>query len=219
VLYILALTAVAVYALLQIKLVVIPVLLALILAAAIHPLVAWLRRRGWRGALATGASFVLLILVFTIVVWGVVEAISSQWNSLVSQALDGIDRLYALLRQSPLPVNDEMIRSVRAAATNFMTSSAAGDTALTGLFVATEFVTGFLLMAVVLFFFLKDGGMIWAFCLQPLQGRQRAKARLAGMRSIAVMSGYVGEPPSWPLRTQHSSAPPCLSWGSPWRCL
>ena len=47
VLLLLVLTVVVVYALIQVRLVVIPALLALILAAAIAPFVHWLRRRGW----------------------------------------------------------------------------------------------------------------------------------------------------------------------------
>lgn len=191
VLYLLAVTVITVFGLLQIKLVVIPLLLALILAAAITPLVGWLRRRGWPDAAATGTSFVLLIIVFAAVVSGIVAAVRTQWDALVPQVFAGFDRLYALVREGPLPVDDEVVQSLRNTAADFMTSSAAQDTAVNGLFVVTELVTGFILMAVILFFFLKDGGRIWAFCLQPLRGRRLAKARLAGMSSIAVLGGYV----------------------------
>ena len=53
ILLVLLLAGVTIYGLLQITLVVIPVLLALILAAAIAPFVNWLRHKGWPSALAT----------------------------------------------------------------------------------------------------------------------------------------------------------------------
>ncbi|NKX52509.1 AI-2E family transporter, partial [Arthrobacter deserti] len=90
--------------------------------------------------MATGASFVLLIVVFGAVTWGVVFTVRSQWDALVPQVFAGFDRLYSYVREGPLPIDDEVVRDVRNAAADFITSSAAGDTALNGLFVATELV-------------------------------------------------------------------------------
>ena len=58
-LLILAVSVVAVFALLQVKLLVIPMLIALILAAAISPFVNILKRRGINDALATVIAFVV----------------------------------------------------------------------------------------------------------------------------------------------------------------
>ncbi|MGJ9403510.1 AI-2E family transporter [Arthrobacter sp. KK5.5] len=190
-LWVLALVAVAIFVLLQVRLVVIPFLLALILAAAIVPLVNWLRRRGWPDALATGTAFIALLTVFGAVVAGIVVTVRSQWDSLVAKAGEGFDQLYALLRQGPLPVDDVMVQDARESAMDFATSAGAGNPAVDGIFAATEFAAGFVLMAVILFFFLKDGRRMWVFCLQPFTGRQRAKTRLAGIRSIEVLGGYV----------------------------
>jgi predicted PurR-regulated permease PerM len=74
VLLMLLLAVVLVYALIQVRLVVIPMLLALILAAAIVPLVHWLRRKGWPASAATGFSFLLLLLLFGGLITGIVFA-------------------------------------------------------------------------------------------------------------------------------------------------
>ena len=191
ILLILLLVSVAVYGLTRITLVVIPVLLALILGAAIAPFVNWLRRKGWPSALATGLSFLLLLAVFGGLITGIVFAIRSEWSSLVDQAVQGFDKLYDFVQNGPLPIDDNMLRNARDSAIDFATSSTVGNGALAGLSAATSFATGFLLMAVVLFYFLKDGDRIWAFFLRMFPDDRRDKARLSGFRVMEVLGGYI----------------------------
>lgn len=190
-LLVLLLVGVAVYGLTRVTLVVIPLLLALILAAAIAPFVNWLRRKGWPGALATGTSFLLLLAVFGGLVTGIVFAVRSEWSKLVDQAAAGFDELYSMVQDSPLALDDSAISDARDAVLDFATSSTAGSGAIAGLSAAGSFATGFVLMAVVLFFFLKDGDKIWAFILSWFRGERREKAALAGARSMEVLGGYV----------------------------
>ncbi|MER1995846.1 MAG: AI-2E family transporter [Arthrobacter sp.] len=190
-LLVLLLVGVAVYGLTRVTLVVIPLLLALILAAAIAPFVNWLRRKGWPGALATGTSFLLLLAVFGGLVTGIVFAVRSEWSKLVDQAAAGFDELYSMVQDSPLALDDSAISDARDAVLDFATSSTAGSGAIAGLSAAGSFATGFVLMAVVLFFFLKDGDKIWTFILRWFRGERREKAALAGARTMEVLGGYV----------------------------
>ncbi len=190
-LLLLALGAVLVYALIQIRLVVIPVLLALILAAAISPLVTWLRRKGWPSSAATGFSFVLLLLAFGGLITGIVFAVMGQAGELVNRATQGFEQLYSYVQDLPLPIDQEQIQQARQAAIDFATSSTVGAGALTGLSAAASFVTGAVLMAVILFFFLKDGERIWAFILRAFKGKRLVKARRVGYSSLALLGGYV----------------------------
>ena len=191
VLLLLVLTVVVVYALIQVRLVVIPALLALILAAAIAPFVHWLRRRGWPSTAATSLSFVLLLLAFGAVITGIVLAVMSQSDELASKASEGFDRVYDFVRTGPFPIDDQQIQQARDAAIDFATSSTVGAGANSGLSAAGNFITGALLMAVILFFFLKDGESIWAFMLRAFKGEKLVKARRAGERSLNVLGGYV----------------------------
>ena len=191
VLLLLVLTVVVVYALIQVRLVVIPALLALILAAAIAPFVHWLRRRGWPSTAATTVSFVLLLLAFGAVITGIVLAVMSQADELGSKATEGFNRVYDFVRTGPFPVDDQQIQQARDAAIDFATSSTVGAGAISGLSAAGNFITGALLMAVILFFFLKDSESIWAFVLRAFKGENLVKARRAGERSLNVLGGYV----------------------------
>ncbi|NKX52138.1 AI-2E family transporter, partial [Arthrobacter deserti] len=190
-LLILVLASVLVFALTRVTLIVIPVLIALILAAAIAPLVSWLRHRGWPPAGATGISFLGMLAVVGGVVTAIVFAVRSEWPTLVEKAGAGFDQLYALVKAGPFPVDDAAIRNVRDRALEFLGSSSFTPGAPTGIGAAAGFAAGFVLMAVLLFYFLKDGPGIWAFVLRASRGGHRAKAELAGARGLQVLGGYV----------------------------
>jgi predicted PurR-regulated permease PerM len=191
ILLILAVAVVSVYGLMQIKLLVIPVLIALILAAAIGPFVNMLRRRGMKGGLATGIAFILLLLVLGGVFTVIYFSVRNQWGELAAQASSGLDELEQFLRTGPIPIEQEQLDQARQAVVEFATSSQARSGAITGLSVVTEFFAGAALMVVILFFFLKDGAKIWNFFLRPFTGRREAKLRRVGSRTMEVLGGYV----------------------------
>ncbi|MBT2519563.1 AI-2E family transporter [Arthrobacter sp. ISL-28] len=191
ILLVLAVITVSAYALLQIRLLVIPVLIALILAAAIGPFVNMLRRRGIPGAVATGIAFVALLLLLAGVTTVIVMSVRSQWNELVQQAASGLDELENFLLTGPFPLDQEQLNQAREGVIQFATSSQVRSGALSGLSVVTEFLAGATLMAVILFFFLKDGAKIWNFLLRPFSGRREAKLRRLGSRTLEVLGGYV----------------------------
>ncbi|ABK04484.1 protein of unknown function UPF0118 [Arthrobacter sp. FB24] len=191
ILLILTVVVVSVFALLQIRLLVIPVLIALILAAAIAPFVNLLKRRGLPGAAATAVAFVALLAVLSGVTTVIVASIRSQWGELVSQASSGLDELQSFLLNGPIPVDGEQIEQARAAIVDFAASSQVRSGAITGLSVITEFLAGASLMVVILFFFLKDGTGIWNFFLRPYTGAREAKLRRSGARTIQVLGDYV----------------------------
>ena len=191
VLLILTVAVVSVYALMQIKLLVIPILIALILAAAIGPFVNMLRRRGIRGGLATGIAFIGLLLLLGGVGTVIYFSVRSQWGELAAQASSGLDELERFLLTGPLPVEQEQLDQARQGIVDFAASSQVRSGAITGLSVVTEFIAGASLMIVILFFFLKDGAKIWSFFLRPFSGAREAKLRRVGSRTLEVLGGYV----------------------------
>ncbi|ADX74043.1 AI-2E family transporter [Pseudarthrobacter phenanthrenivorans] len=191
VLLILTVAVVSVYALMQIKLLVIPILIALILAAAIGPFVNMLRRRGLRGGLATGIAFIGLLLVLGGVFTVIYLSVRNQWGELAQQAASGLDELEKFLLTGPIPIEQEQLDQARQGIVEFATSSQVRSGAITGLSVVTEFFAGAALMIVILFFFLKDGAKIWNFFLRPFSGAREAKLRRVGSRTLEVLGGYV----------------------------
>jgi putative heme transporter len=175
----------------RVSLVVIAALVALILASAVYPLVQWLVSKGWSRLLATGASFVAVLVLLGGVVTGIVFAVLSQWDELSASAVEGWEELQRFLMTGPLPIDTAAIDEAVQWATEFVTSGAFLGGALTGITAATEFVSGAVLMIVILFFFLKDGPKMWNFTLRWLHGMTRVKVTESGDRTIQVLGGYV----------------------------
>jgi len=190
-LLVLALVAVVIWALTRVPVVVTPVLLALILASAISPLVHWLTGHRWPRAAAVLTSFVAILAVFGGVITGIVLLVRSQSSDLAAQADVGIDRLHGFIVQGPYPITDAQINSIRDSIQRFILSATFGNEALTGLRVAAEIAVGAVLMAVILFFFLKDGEKIRNFLIGFLPDAQRTKAHVAVDHGAVVLGGYV----------------------------
>jgi predicted PurR-regulated permease PerM len=186
-----ALAGVLLWIITRIPLVVIPVVVALILAAAISPLVGWLTTHGLPRALAVLASFIAILAVFGGAVSGIIVLIRAQTAELTGRVLAGVDQLHAWLNNGPVPVSDQEIAGVRESIQKFFSSSGFGAEALTGLRTAGEVLAGMVLMAVILFFFLKDGPKIRTFVFGFLPARHRATAAVAAQRSTRVLGGYV----------------------------
>ena len=185
------LTAGAVYALVQVQLVVIPVLVALTLASVLAPLVGWLRTRGLPVILATWITLLAGALILGGIVTLIVFAVRNQWGALVVAAGDGLDELQGLLVEGPIALDSEQFNAVRDAIVGFVTSAQFGTGALAGVSAAVELVTGALLVLVILFFFLKDGGQIWNFFLRFLHGESLERAHRIGDVTPTVLGQYV----------------------------
>ncbi|GER21754.1 AI-2E family transporter [Zafaria cholistanensis] len=190
-LLVLTAVSVAVYGLIQLKLVVIPLMIALILSAALSPVVAALRRRGLRPGLATWTTFLAAVLVLGGIITALVFAVRSEWDELVASAIAGWEELRALLEDGPLQVDQAAIDQAVAALVGFAGSRQFGLGALSGISAAAEVVTGGLLCAVVLFYFLKDGDRIWSFFLRGFEGTRRDRMHRAGQRALEVLGKYV----------------------------
>jgi predicted PurR-regulated permease PerM len=186
-----ALAAVAVWALVQVKLLVIPALIAIIVAAAAAPLVGWLRRHGVSAILAAWITLLGGIVVLGGVVTLIVFAVRNQWNELAVAAAEGFDDLLGWAQTLPIPIDQQQIDDARDAIIEFVTSAEFGTGALAGVSAAAEVVAGALLLLVLLFFFLKDGDRIWTFFMRPFHGERLERGRRIGTTSVKVLGGYV----------------------------
>lgn len=190
VLIVLLLAAVTVWALLQVHLVFIPVLIAAIIASAFAPLTRWLRDKGVPRLLAAWISLLGSLAVFGGVITGIVFSVRSQWDDLVERAGEGFADLQQFIGQ--LPLLDEVDwEGVWESVQTFLTSAEFGSGAVAGVSTVAEVVTGVVLIVVILFFFLKDGDRIWAFFLRPLSPRAREKGERVGLAAVRTLGGYV----------------------------
>ncbi len=187
-----AVTAGIVYAIQQLTLVTIPLVLALILACAFHPVMSWMRRRGLPFVLATFLTLLGIVVILGLLGWLIVWAVRDQWDELYSQAEDGVQHLIAWAQTLPFDFLDQdQIDEWLGTLTDFVTSSQFGSGALAGVGAVANFVTGFVLMVTILFFFLKDGPQMWEFLLRPFRGENYERARRIGDKTVSTLGSYV----------------------------
>ena len=146
---VLALVAVGVLVITQLSLVFIPVTIALILASAIHPLVAVMRRRGVPSILATWIALIGILAILGGIVWVIVLTVRSQWDDLITSATDGITQITAWLDTLPFDIVAIDLDDVWAGVGDFLTSASFGRGALAGVSATASFFTGLALMIVV----------------------------------------------------------------------
>ncbi|MDJ1115552.1 AI-2E family transporter [Microbacterium dauci] len=183
--------AVVILGMLQLTVVVIPVLLALILASAAAPVMSWLRRRGISSLWATLLTLLGVVLLLGGVSWLVVAAVRDQWSDLAAKAQRGFESLMAWVQTLPFEIDQSQIDEWIATATDFLTSAQFGSGAIAGVSAVASFITGLVLMIVTLFFFLKDGPNLWEFLLRPFRGDQYDRAVRVGHKTVQTFGAYL----------------------------
>ncbi|MGZ0711573.1 AI-2E family transporter (plasmid) [Coraliomargarita sp. W4R53] len=176
----------------QITLVTIPLVLALIFASAFAPVMAWMSRRGLPRWLSTILTMLSIVTILGLIGWLIVRAVSDQWEELATQAQEGIQSISTWVQTLPFDfLTPEQIDEWTASLLDFLTSAQFGSGAIAGVSAVASFVTGFILMVTILFFFLKDGAQMWEFLLRPFRGDDYQRARRIGDKTVTVLGSYV----------------------------
>jgi predicted PurR-regulated permease PerM len=172
---------------------VVPVAIALLLAALLVPGVHHLTRfsvpRGIATAVVLVGGLVILGGVLTFVVITFVNGVPG----LVSQLSQSVDRASTWLTDGPLHLSDTQIREASERFLATLTDNQADITsgALTTAATVGEFLTQALLVLFTLIFFLYDGPRIWHFLLRAAPPRIRTRVDVAGRRGLAALVSYV----------------------------
>lgn len=180
------------FLLVYLRLVVLPVVVALFLSTLLVPPASWLRARGWPPLAATWAVIGGAILVIAGASAALAPQIGPQVGTLSDQVATGLDDVQRWLREGPLhfsesQLSDLLDRARQEAQTN---SRALTRGVLTGATLAVEVVTGALLSLVLTFFFVKDGDRIGNWFAR--QAGQRAdEVRAVGRRAFETLGAYL----------------------------
>ncbi|PZU49134.1 MAG: AI-2E family transporter [Microbacterium sp.] len=191
VMIVVAITAAIIVGIQQITVVTIPLVLALIFASAFAPVMSWLRGRGVPSLVATLLALLAIIVILGAVSWLIVWAVRDQWDELYAQAEAGFQDLLAWAQTLPFSIDSAQIDEWIGQLTDFVTSAQFGSGAIAGVSALANFVTGFVLMVVMLFFFLKDGPQMWAFLLRPFRGEDYERAVRIGDKTVSTLGSYV----------------------------
>ena len=173
--------------------VVVPVAIALLLAALLAPAVHWLQARrvprGVATALVLIGGLVVLGGVLTFVVVTFVRGVPE----LGVQLTASINEIADWLRNGPLRLSDDQFRTFQTQILDTLSANQASITAgaLTTAATVGETVTEVLLVVFTLIFFLHGGPAIWQFLLGVVPTRVRTRVDVAGRRGLAALVSYV----------------------------
>ncbi|MBA2552648.1 MAG: AI-2E family transporter [Geodermatophilaceae bacterium] len=192
-LVILGAVAVLFYLVARLELVLIPVSIALLLAALLQPAAMWLRRHGMNRSLAAAIVLFGGIGVVAGVLALVVNAIAGGFGDLSDSVEGGIDQVRDWLVTGPMNLSQQQIDDAAdSAAQTFLDNR---DTFTAGaLATATtlgHIVTGFLLVLFVLFFFLRDGRVLWLWMVGLFPQAVRQDIDGAGLNAWKTLISYV----------------------------
>ena len=185
--------ALVLYLLVQLRLVVLPVILALFLSTLLVPPANLLRRRGLPPSAATAAVVVGAVLLLAGVVLLLVTQVTPQLSTLGQQVTRGIEDVQRWLATGPLHVSEEELSGTF----DRLRASFGGDGRgvarglLTGATVAGEIVAGLILTLVLTFFFVKDGDRFSGFLLDVVGEQRREDARAIGRQAWETVSAYL----------------------------
>jgi predicted PurR-regulated permease PerM len=177
----------------RVSFLIIPIMVAALLAGLLSPVSRWLTRRG----VPKGLSVAITVLGFIGVIAGALSLVGRQlvsgFGELWSEALAGVQQIQSWLSEGPLQLTaaeiDQYIKDATDALQNNSSSILTG--ALNFGSTAGHFAAGLILALFVLIFFLLEGDRIWGFLVRLLPRKARAATDGAGRKGWTSMVSYV----------------------------
>jgi putative heme transporter len=182
-----------VYALVRLRLVVLPVIAALFLTTLLRPPARWLIDRGLPD-LAASLAVLLGCIGLAVALLGLLgPTVADQFAGLGDDVREGADEATRFVTSGPLDVSREQIDNAVDRAQDQLQANGGAITrgALSGAVLVGELITGLLLSAVLVFFFIKDGERIWGWIVDLFPAQARRHVEEMGRRAWRTLSGYL----------------------------
>lgn len=158
--------------------IVIPVIVALLLAALLQPIFQRMLRVMPRG-LASAVTVIGTLAVIVGLLTFVGNQFSGQFGDIVNDVATGIDKIRLWIRDN-LHVTDTQFSDYYDRAREALSNANLGESAAKAGLTATHAVAGFFITMFTLFFFLFDGPRIWAWIVRLFPRSARAKVASSG---------------------------------------
>jgi predicted PurR-regulated permease PerM len=181
------------YLLIQLKVIVVPVIVALFLATLLVPLVGLLEARGWRHLWAVLAVFLAAVVLVAAIIAGCVPLCGNELDDLRQRADVGVAEVQRYIASRPFGLSEEDLNRYLDQARRRFTENSGGLTrgAVAGETLIGELITGLILSLFLTFFFVKDSERFTRWILD-FAGRDRAPhLREIGHHSATAVSGYL----------------------------
>jgi predicted PurR-regulated permease PerM len=188
-----AAVVVVMYSLVHLRVIVLPIIVALLASTLLLPLVRWLRGHKVSDALAAALAMLAAFLVLAAILTAIAPSLGSQFGDLRTQAEDGVRQVTDELAEPPFNLSEDEIRDrVDTGLKGLRKNSGPLARGLSsGAVLLGELLTGLIVTVLLCFFFLKDGEQMWAWVLRLVRERSRHHAEEVGTRVYTALAGYV----------------------------
>ena len=170
-----------------------PVVIALLITTLTWPVARFLRRRGWRPALAASVVTVAFLLLVGGIVALIAVPVASESGELAEGVVAGIDKLREWASGPPLNIDDDQI-SGALDTTVARVQDSVGDiasAAVAGVSTVVNGVVTAVLAVFLMFFLLKDGPRLLPWLGRQLPGRLATDVPTVGRRCWATLGSFV----------------------------
>jgi len=178
----------------HLRLVLIPLAIALLLTALLAPAVRRLRQQArFPRSLAAATVLVTGLIVVAGTLTLVITQFVSGFPALVTKSTDGIRQIQGWLQTGPLHLSNQQLTGTADAAQRWLNAHrdvlAGGALSTAG--TAVEVLASAFLVLFATFFFLRDGARIWRFLVGLLPRAARGPMARAGEQSWLTLVAYV----------------------------
>lgn len=193
ILLVIGLVAAVIFVIAQLKDIVVPFMIAILVAALLVPFVNFLVRHRWPKPLAVALAMVGTIAIVSGLIFVIVQQIRSGYPDLQKRSLVAYDQFKDFLATSPLQLDDKQIQGYidQAFAAIQKDSQALLSGALSVGTTAGHVLAGLLLVLFATLFILIDGKGIWAWIVRLFPRRSRTALGGAGRAGWITLTTFV----------------------------
>ncbi len=193
ILLVVAVVGVVIFVIAQLKDIVVPFMIAILVAALLVPLVNFLVRHRWPKALAVAVAMVGTLAIVSGLIFVIVQQIRSGYPDLQKRSLVAYDQFKDFLANSPLQLDDKQIQGYidQAFAAIQKDSQALLSGALSVGTTAGHVLAGLLLVLFATLFILIDGRGIWAWIVRLFPRRSRTALDGSGRAGWVTLTTFV----------------------------
>ncbi|HVM07950.1 MAG TPA: AI-2E family transporter [Acidimicrobiales bacterium] len=188
-----AAVALIVYVVIRLKIVVLPLGVALLLSTFLAPLVGWLSNRGLRRGLATAAVFLGFLAVLTGIVVLIAPPVGDQFGDLAETVSQGVTNIENWLVDGPLDLTAQQVDDYREQIVEYMRRAARSSSGqiIAGAVVVAEVLTGMILTLLATLFILKDGPKMQRWILGKVPADRREVVSACSARAWGALGGFL----------------------------
>ena len=193
ILLVVGVAGVVIFLIAQLKDIVVPLMVAVLVAALLVPLVNMLVRHRWPKPLAVAVAMVGTIAVVGGLIFVIVQQIRSGYPDLQDRSVKAYDDFKQFLAESPLQLDDKEIQAYidQAFAAIQQDSQALVSGALSVGSTAGHVLAGLLLVIFATLFILIDGKGIWAWIVRLFPRRSRPALDGSGRAGWVTLTTFV----------------------------